>query len=141
VPVTVTSIGEWAFGDSDALQRVSFRGDAPAYGSNPFFGNDTVRIYHPAGGQGWGDTFAGRPADLAGVGFKTAEAGFGMRPAGFGLPIRGELGMNVVIEFSTNLVLDGWTAIETNTITEEALEFIDPDATNRPSKYYRIREK
>jgi hypothetical protein len=141
VPATVTSIGEWAFGDSDALQRVSFRGDAPAYGSNPFFGNDTVRIYHPAGGQGWGDTFAGRPADLAGVGFKTAEAGFGMRPAGFGLPIRGELGMNVVIEFSTNLVLDGWTAIETNTITEEALEFIDPDATNRPSKYYRIREK
>jgi hypothetical protein len=45
-------------------------------------------------------------------------------------------GFTYRLECSTNLV--DWTVMETNVVTEGAVEFIDPEATTAPARFYRV---
>ena len=59
----VTSIGEYAFAECTGLTNIYFRGDMPVAGDGIFNGIDPVGIvYYPIGSLGWGDTYAGWPA-------------------------------------------------------------------------------
>ena len=59
----VTSIGEVALGECTGLTNIYFRGDIPVAGDGIFNGIDPVGIvYYPIGSLGWGDTYAGWPA-------------------------------------------------------------------------------
>ena len=62
-----------------------------------------------------------------------------MRTNEFGFNISWASGSTVVIEAATNLANLVWFPIQTNTLTGDSLYFGDPDWTNYPGRYYRLR--
>jgi hypothetical protein len=58
---------------------------------------------------------------------------------GFGFNIDWANGMTVVIEASTNPTAPVWLPLQTNTLTADSLFFTDPDWTNHPARFYRVR--
>ena len=60
-PASVSSIGDGAFYDSTRLTKVSFIGNAPSIGINPFGGAPINTVYYVPGTKGWSNTFADRP--------------------------------------------------------------------------------
>ncbi len=65
---------------------------------------------------------------------------FGVRSNGFGFTITGTANQSVVVEACTNLAVPLWTPVETNTLTEGQFRFNDPDWTNYPVRFYRLRQ-
>jgi hypothetical protein len=65
---------------------------------------------------------------------------FGVRSNGFGFTITGTANQSVVVEACTNLAVPLWTPVETNTLTEGQFRFNDPDWTNYPARFYRLRQ-
>jgi hypothetical protein len=61
--------------------------------------------------------------------------GFG--PNGFSLNLTGTPGQTFVMEGSTNLV--NWVPLQTNILTDGSSYFSDPQCTNYPGRYYRLR--
>jgi hypothetical protein len=55
----------------------------------------------------------------------------------FGFILTGNSNLIVVVEASTNLV--DWQPVQTNTLTTGSAYFSDPQWTNYPSRYYRLR--
>lgn len=53
VPASVRSIGYYVFDMAPALKRITFLGDAPEVGVNPF-GNSTATLFSRYGTDGWG---------------------------------------------------------------------------------------
>ncbi|HHY84768.1 MAG TPA: hypothetical protein GYA07_04425 [Verrucomicrobia bacterium] len=76
---------------------------------------------------------------LPASGGPTRIAASGMTSAGFGLLLEGADGVDYVIEATTNFSI--WTPIFTNTPFGNRIEFIDPEATNHPLRFYRGRER
>jgi hypothetical protein len=64
IPSSVTSIGNYAFGDCTGLTSAYFRGNAPAANSSVFDYDPYATVYYSPGTSGWSSTFAGRPAIL-----------------------------------------------------------------------------
>jgi len=58
----------------------------------------------------------------------------------FPLQLTGTPGINYAIQFSTNLTLENWRAITTNSPTNGALSFIDAGATSK-SRFYRAMKQ
>jgi len=57
----------------------------------------------------------------------------------FRLSLSAAPGSNYVLETSTNLTL--WTPLLTNVATTNLFDFLDPDATNFPNRFYRVRQQ
>jgi len=53
----------------------------------------------------------------------------------FQFTAQGIIGSWFTIECSTNLV--DWTPICTNSVTDGAIHFVDPDAAENPQRFYR----
>ena len=92
-----------------------------------------------AGTSGWGPTFAGRPAVLWNPQVQTSGSSFGVRTNRFGFNIAGTSNIVVVVEASTNLANPVWSALGTNTLSGGPFYFSDPQWTNYPSRFYRLR--
>jgi len=60
----------------------------------------------------------------------------GFTTSGFQLGFAGALGSNYVLQASTNLL--NWTPISTNTALTNFFNWLDPQATNYPQRYYRV---
>ena len=45
----------------------------------------------------------------------------------------------MVIEAATNLAQPIWTPLQTNTLTDDVFHFTDPQWTNQPARFYRLR--
>ena len=60
-----------------------------------------------------------------------------MQTIQFGFILTGNSNLIVVVEASTNLV--DWQPVQTNTLTTGSAYFSDPQWTNYPSRYYRLR--
>ena len=67
------------------------------------------------------------------------DGSFGIRSNRFGFNISWASGMTVVVEASTNLNNPTWTSISTNILTGGSSYFSDPQWTNYPARFYRIR--
>jgi sugar lactone lactonase YvrE len=67
------------------------------------------------------------------------DGSFGVRSNRFGFNINWAGGMTVVVEASPNLSNPIWTPVGTNTLTSSSSYFSDPQWTNYPSRFYRIR--
>lgn len=67
----------------------------------------------------------------------TPDAITGVSTNGFGMNLAGSPGAIFVVESSTNLV--NWVPLQTNTLTSGAVHFSDPQWTNYPGRYYRLR--
>jgi hypothetical protein len=70
---------------------------------------------------------------------QTSDASFGVRTNQFGFTITGTSGLVVVVEACTSLANPIWSPAGTNTLTGGSSYFSDPQWTNYPSRFYRLR--
>jgi hypothetical protein len=150
IPNSVTNIGSYAFAFCDHLDSVYFEGNAPGADSTVFFhwSNFFQPVYEPPtpttvyylpGTTGWGTTFGGQPTVLWNPRTQTSGASFGVRANGFGFNITGASNLIVVVEATTNLSSPDWQPVQTNTLTTGSAYFSDPQWTDYPSRFYRLR--
>jgi hypothetical protein len=142
IPNRVTSLGEGAFGYCP-LQGIFFCGNAPAYADEYlFYETPDVTVYYLPGTTGWGATYSGRPTALWLLPYPTIldfEPDFGVRSNKFGFTISWATNIPVVVEACTSLSTTNWQLVQTNTLTAGTAYFSDPEWTNFPSRFYRVR--
>ncbi len=139
IPSSVTSIGDCAFYFCYSLTGVYFKGDVPSIGRDVFYGDTLATVYYLADAWGWGATFAGRPAMLWNPQVQTSGAIFGVRTNQFGFTVTGTSGLTIVVEACTDLANPTWSPVGTYTLTSGSPYFSDPQWTNYPARFYRLR--
>jgi hypothetical protein len=110
-----------------------------AAGWNSYFAGDR---YDPQGN--FGDSFsptyyAGIPTALWLPQAQTSDASFGVRTNQFGFNIAWASGQTVVVEACTNLANPVWFPVATNTLAGDSSYFSDPQSSNYPARFYRLR--
>ena len=145
----LNNIGDFAFSGCSGLTSAYFQGNAPSVGADlfdvppvwtpPVSVFDPATIYYLPGTTGWGLTFAGLSAVLWTLQVQTSDTSFGVRTNQFGFTLNWASGMTVVVEASTNLANPTWSPISTNNLISGSAYFSDPQWTNYPSRFYRLR--
>jgi hypothetical protein len=138
IPASVKTIGDQAFAAS-GLKQIYFRGNAPDFGLDVFAAVGTAPLYYLPGTTGWGATVVYSPMVLWNPQALTGDGRFGVGSNGFGFSIAGTTNIPVVVEGATNLTGAPWTTLQTCTLTNGLVYFSDPQWTNYPSRFYRIR--
>ena len=145
VPASVVSLGLDAFSGCSSLTGIYFRGNAPGLGPFAFpdflfgFGNVPAIAYYLPGTTGWTTNYGGFTTAIWPPAPQTTDASFGIRTNRFGFNVVWSTGQKVVMEASTNLASGSWQPIQTNTLVTNSWYFSDPQWTNNPRRYYRIR--
>jgi hypothetical protein len=107
-----------------------------------FNGAINTTVYYVPGTTGWGRTFAGRPTAPWSLPYPlilTSGPEFGVQTNGFGFIISWATNLSVVVEACTNLINPAWFPVGTNTLSNGSSYFSDPEWTNRPARFYRLR--
>jgi len=141
IPASVTRL-EWsAFVFCGALTGVYFLGNAPDTGGFDPFALTDATVYYLPGTAGWSEFFA--DTSVTGVLWLpqvlTGDGDFGVRTNQFGFNITWAGGQTVVVEACTNLVNPVWQPVQTNTLTGDPVYVSDPQWTNYPGRFYRLR--
>jgi hypothetical protein len=124
---SVTSIGYWAFYGCAGLKGVYFQGNPPSLGSFAFSGANNATVYYLPGITGWNPQV------------QTGGASFGVRTNRFGFTITGNSNLGIVVEACTNLANPVWSKLGTNILYGGSSDFSDPQWTNYPARFYRLR--
>jgi hypothetical protein len=146
VPKCVTNIGLYAFLSCWNLGNAYFLGNAPSVNGragsadSTVFAADPGQVYFVPGTSGWGPTFGGlftvswyqRQPQILG-----SDHGLGVRSNKFQFIISWATNTSVVVQASTNL--QNWTPVITNTLVNGTNLFSDPQSSNYPSRFYRLR--
>jgi hypothetical protein len=142
IGTTVTSIGDEAFEFCTSLTGVYFKGNVPSVGSGVFDADNNATVYYLPGATGWGPMigslrtalwFLPNPLIL------NNGASFGVQTNGFGFIISWATNIPVVVEACTNLANHTWSPVGTNNLTGGSSYFSDPQWTNYPARFYRLR--
>ncbi len=145
IPNSVTNIGNYAFQLCTSLTGVYFQGNAPSPGSGIFYLDDNAIVYYLPGTTGWGATYGGRPTApwyLPNPLILDFGPSFGVLANQFGFIISwGGKHSSVVVEACNGLANHGWSPVATNTLANGASYFSDPDWTNYPARFYRLRSR
>jgi hypothetical protein len=142
IPRSVTNIWDWAFNYCPNLSAIYFEGDAPSLvGYFLFDGTPNVTVYYLSGTSGWGATFSDAPTALWLPQAQTISANLGGRANQFGFNIKWAKGRKVFVEACTSLSCPDWHCVQTNTLTSNSCYFTDPQCTNYPSRFYRLRSQ
>ena len=136
---SVAEIGDGAFYNCFRLKAIYFLGNPPSFGSQVFDFDNNATVYYLAGTTGWSGTFAGVPAKLWNPQVQTSDSSFGVQQNGFGFKIAGTADIPLAIEASTKLAAPSWVLLQSCTLTNGLLYFSDPQWTNYPGRFYRIR--
>ena len=139
VPASVTSIERSAFQGCTSLTSVSFKGNAPAFGVNVFFGDDRVVFYCMPGTTGWNTPIDSRSAKVWDPHVKSINKPAGKQGKHFGFTVAGTAGIGVVIEACSDLSAPVWTPVSTNVLVNGSATFSDPSAANHLRRFYRLR--
>jgi len=142
IPDSVGFIGDSAFSSCLNLEGVFFYGNAPSSVDTSTFANTPgVTVYYLPGTTGWGDfsLYTERPTALWLPAMQTSGGSFGMRTNQFGFNINWASDHTVVVEACTNLTNPDWQPVQTNTLTTGSAYFSDPQWTNYPNRFYRLR--
>jgi hypothetical protein len=105
-----------------------------SYFSDPQWTNYPSRFYRL-----WGLMFAGLPAVLWNPQVQTGGDSFGVRTNRFGFNITGTANIPIVVIACTNLAGPVWVPLQSCTLTNGSVYFSDPQWTNYPGRFYRIR--
>ncbi len=136
----MTTFGSDVFIGCSSLTGVYFRGNAPTIITwGVFDGATNATVYYLPGTTGWGPTYSGRPTVLWNTKMQTSDASFGVRTNQFGFTITGTSNLVIVVEACTDLVNPAWSVLGTNTLTGGSSYFSDPQWTNHPARFYRLR--
>jgi hypothetical protein len=138
IPASVTSIGDYVFTYCTKLTGIYFSGNAPGAGAEPFYLDPVIAYYLP-GTTGWDSTFAGVPTALWLPAMQTSDGSFGVQTNQFGFNIIWASGQTVVVDACTNLSNPDWQPVQTNSLTTGTAYFSDPQWTNYPNRFYRLR--
>jgi len=142
---SVTSIGDYAFSSCTMLTGVYFQGNRPSLvGTEVFSGANSVIVYYLPGTTGWGPMFRGRPTVLWNPTVPTGHPSFGVQANTFGFTIIGASNLVIVVEAANGLGNPVWTPVSTNTLntfvgSNGTSYFSDPQWTNHPTRFYRLR--
>jgi len=140
---SVTYLGYDAFSGCSSLAGIYFLGNAPSVAWAVFSDNPTV--YYLPGTTGWGPPgtlFDGLPTALwllPNPMILNFEPNFGVRTNRFGFTISWATNIPVVVEACTNFTSPVWQPVQTNTLTGGSSYFSDPQWTNYPARFYRLR--
>ena len=137
IPSSVTSIMGYAFESCFSLTSIYFDGNSPVFGPYVFDGANNLTLYYFPGTAGWGSDFAGHPIKLWLPQEYTSDGNFGLQTNQFGFNINWASGQTVVVEASADLI--NWQPVSTNTLTTGTAYFSDPQWTNYPGRFYRLR--
>ncbi len=135
----ITSIRDYAFWFCTNLTGVYFKGNAPSVGSDVFYDDNNATVYYLPGTTGWSPMLAGCPTLLWNPQVQTSRATFGVQTNQFGFNIIGTPNLVIVVEASTDLANPIWSPVGTNTLTDGSSYFSDPQWTNFPARFYRLR--
>jgi hypothetical protein len=147
VPASITSIGVSAFSDCGRLSSAYFLGNAPDADATVFSWDGGLpqvsrTAYYLPGTTGWAEftTNTGVWTALWTLPYPLILNGsFGVLNNQFGFIISWATNVPVVVEASTDLSKPIWTPIATNTLSSGTSSFSDPDWTNYPNRFYRLR--
>jgi len=141
IPNSVTRIGDNTFAGCAGLKGAFFNGNAPGFLGSDIFFNVPVIVYYLPGTTGWDDfaLLTGVPTALWLPQMQTLGASFGVQTNEFGFNIQWASGQTVVVEACTNLVNPDWLPVQTNMLTTGSAYFSDPQWTNYPGRFYRLR--
>jgi hypothetical protein len=118
-------------------------GNAPSLGgSSVFQGDNYATVFYLAGTAGWGPWFGGRPTALWFLPnplILTSGPGFGVQSNTFGFIISWATNAPVVVEACTNPANHTWSPLQTNALTAGWSYFSDPQWSNYPVRFYRLR--
>jgi BspA type Leucine rich repeat region (6 copies) len=152
IPSSVTNIADGAFAACPGLKTVLFQGNTPNLGgSSVFLGDNHATVYYLPGTAGWSNLskdrqrqtmFGGCPAFLWNPQAQTGDGSFGVQSNQFGFNLTGSSNLVLVVEGSTDLA--NWSPLSTNTLntfvgTNGTSYFSDPQWTNYPRRFYRLR--
>jgi len=115
------------------------QGNAPILGWSVFSGDNNATVYYLPGTTGWTSTCGGRPTVLWNPHVQSSGASFGVRTNRFGFTITGPTNLVIVVEARTNLANHTWSPVGTNILTGGSSYFSDPQWTNYPARFYRLR--
>ena len=136
----VTSIEQCAFLDCLNVKAIFFTGNAPGYiGMWAFYGCPNLTLYYLPGSTGWDTTLGDRPTALWLPAMQISDGSFGVQTNQFSFNIQWADGQTVVVEACTNLFNPGWQPVQTNTLITGSAYFSDPQWTNYPGRFYRLR--
>jgi hypothetical protein len=136
---SVTIIGSGAFNGLRNLKTALFKGNAPMADSSLFSSDNNSIVYYLPDTTGWGATFGGRQAVLWNPQVLTSDASFGVRTNQFGFNIIGTTNIPIVVEACTSLGGDAWVPLQSVSLTNGSFLFNDPQWTNYPGRFYRLR--
>jgi hypothetical protein len=140
---SVSSIGSSAFVSCGSLTKVYFQGNAPSIGNQYVFADDNnATVYYLPGTTGWGTTFGGLPTALRSLPYPVIlnnSPSFGVGTNGFSFIISWATNVSVVVEACTNLANPLWQPVATNALSGGTARFSDPEWTNYPARFYRLR--
>jgi hypothetical protein len=144
VPNSVTSIGYGAFEYCTSLTGVYFQGNASSVGSDVFYGDNNATVYYLPGTMGWENFtyLTGIPTALWSLPYPIIlnnGPSFGVQTNRFGFIISWATNISVMVEACTDLANPIWSPLQTNTLTGGSCYFSDPDWTNYPGRFYRLR--
>jgi len=134
---SVTTIEGYAFMGCSGLTELFFQGNAPSI-PPCCFGVGTATVYYLPGAAGWDSPFHGLPTVLWNPQIQVGTSSFGLQADGLGLNITGTPNIPLVLEAASNLSTGGWVPLQTLTLTNRLVHFIDPDWTNHRARFYRI---
>lgn len=141
IPKSVTTIHTYAFANCTNLRSVYFEGNPPS-AIRTFFQGPNPTIYCLPGTTGWDTAFPGCPTAFWTLPWPVILDGgpnFGLQTNGFGFTISWLTNIPVVVEACTNPAHAVWLPVSTNTLTGGLSIFSDPDWTNFPARFYRVR--
>jgi len=129
----------YTFYGCSGLQRVYFKGNAPTATPSVLDGCPSATVYYLPGTTGWSSSFARRPAFLWNPQVQTSDGSFGVRTNRFGFTITGTTSIPIAVEASPDLASPSWVLLTSCILTNGSVYFSDPDWTNYPARFYRIR--
>jgi hypothetical protein len=147
IPDNVTYLGGdrfpgGAFAGCSSLTALYFKGNAPGVGPDPFAYDNNATVYYLPGTAGWDTWFGDRPTALWFLPnplILTIGPSFGVKTNQFGFTISWATNLQVVVEACPNLVSPVWSPLATNTLSSGSFYFSDPQWTNYPYRFYRLR--
>jgi len=145
IPSSVTNLDNFVFEYCTNLMAVYFLGNAPTVGSSVFLNPPTGKSYNPIiyylpGTTGW-SVFSGGPGFSTKLWIPQMQiSAFGVQTNQFGFTTTVGVGLTkIVVQACTNLSKPVWQSVSTNTLPTGSGYFSDPQWTNYPGRFYRIR--
>jgi hypothetical protein len=140
---SITNVGVFAFGSCDDLVGIYFDGNAPeadptAFFDEWFYTDIPATIYYLPGTSGWSNSLAGVPTKFWLPRMQMNNIGLIMSTFPV-FSLDWASSQTVIVDACTNLLNPVWLPLQTNTLLNGTSYFADPQWTNYPSRFYRLR--